>query len=256
MRIQVLVILTVILAGCQPVQRAAFETPTPTPITIPTTSPEVQATADAVAADFNREEALSALAQRALHAIERGEWAQAEQHINAALALDPENADVLALRSIVRHLRGDEAGAAADAAKISAADLDNPNVLILSSLMLESRGDYEGALAAIDHARVLFTAQIERAGGDPRRYMSDLLSMRGRYLLGLGRTDEAFADFNEAVALAVTTSVRARSLVHRGIGYYMVQDYAEARRDLEEALRLPLMPNMEAVAQDTLDRMP
>lgn len=256
MRIQVLVILTVILAGCQPVQRAAFETPTPTPITIPTTSPEVQATADAVAADFNQAEAVNSLTLRASHAMERGDWAQAEEYLTEALVLNPNSPDALALRSMARYMQGDDAGAAADAAKITTADLDNPNVLILRSLMWESRGDFERALEALERAIILITAEAERAGGNPRVYVRGLLSARGTYLLRLGRTEAAFADLEEAVALSVSTADRAHALFYRGMGYNAVQDYAQARRDLEEALRLPLLPDLKQVAQDTLDHMP
>lgn len=282
MRAHVLLLLALLLCGCHSVQRTPLqtplralvtesagnpatqsaaaqlspETPAPTLIIVPTRNPRTQATAEAVAAAFNRDEAATSLVWRAAHLLDMGDYENAEKYLTEALTVAPDSADARALRSIVRQLRGDVEGAQADAANINEAHLENPTVLAFHSVTLQNEGDFAGALAAIDKAIAALTAEVEGAGGDPHLYVYNLLPQRGRALIGLGRIEEGFADLDEAVRLSASSVDRGNNLFLRGLAYFELQDYEQVKRDLQEVLSLPVPPHIARTAEQVLSRIP
>ncbi len=75
---------------------------------------------------------------------------------------------------------------------------------------------------------------------------------RGQELFLAGDFQSAAASFSEAVVTSKSSLVRAEALYWRGLSYYRLGNYVQARQDLEWCLREPPEGSLEAAAQAAL----
>jgi tetratricopeptide (TPR) repeat protein len=118
-----------------------------------------------------------------------GEPAQTLRDLDAFLEQDPNNAEALARRAQALLTLGKYEDAAAALAKAEAIDAHTPGVLLNKALILEAQGQYPDALASLD-------AYLELM---PQDHLA--LARRSQYHRQLGQLPEALADAQASAAL-------------------------------------------------------
>jgi tetratricopeptide (TPR) repeat protein len=119
-----------------------------------------------------------------------GRFAEAEQVLDDALATDPDEPRLLALRGVTRFEQGREAAARADYERALAIRPDAAETLANLALVLSRMGLEEAALAAVDRALAVA----------PRNLLA--LQRRANLLNEAGRTEEARLAFRRMLEVA------------------------------------------------------
>lgn len=168
-----------------------------------------------------------ALAAKAKLLAEAGDGAGAIRVWNAAVAADPQGADLLVGRGIAYMQAGNTALAQKDFAAARALPASGPEAANRLNSMCWAKAT---AGVALESALADCDAALSKAPG-----IAGFLDSRGLVLLRLGRIDEAIEAYNRALANRPT---QPSSLYGRAAAWARKGDTARARADAEAALRI------------------
>jgi tetratricopeptide (TPR) repeat protein len=146
---------------------------------------------------------------------------EASKDIERALSLSPNNADALALRSIVAVVQNDKAQALDTARKAVAADAKSATALVALSYAQQANFDLEGARNSLERA----------VQADPNNALA--WARLAEIHMSFARLDDALEAAQKAVALNPNLS---RTQMVLGFAYLLRVDTDEAKKAFERAI--------------------
>lgn len=214
-----------------------------------------------------RPDAAAALYDRGLSLIDRGETRAAIESFSEALEINPRYEDVLLSRAWASMTLGDIPAAEIDAEKALKANRKSPRAwFVMGTIYIESLRD-ENLPQAAQHSVLNAWIHYYRQSGRARKHLKRAIELNpnvapahsslAELLFAAGREAEAEEHARTAVDL-YTKQIEAREptakdYIWRATAWASVEDYAEARADVERAMEAANTPSEHEVAEEYLD---
>jgi tetratricopeptide (TPR) repeat protein len=158
-----------------------------------------------------------------IEAYRSGDIAQAIASFNAAILLDPDDAQAYNIRGNAWDEMGDFKSALADYDEVIRIDPNNPAVFHDRAIMWQRQGEPQKALIDLDRA-------IRFSFSDARTYCD-----RGLVWYEMGHRDRAIADFNQAFKLDPSS---AADCIQRGLILHRNSEFKLALGNINHAIRV------------------